>query len=97
MGGECSQKLRPWRGMTLLSGAQQTSGSLENQHSTSKSRVLLEDRCPDLSFSRLGRRGYDCGISFPETVLCRRALPGEPNAQAPFAFPWERLGVCYAH
>ena len=22
MGGECSQKLRPWRGMSLLSGAQ---------------------------------------------------------------------------
>jgi hypothetical protein len=45
MGGECSQKLRPWRGMTLLSGAQQTSGSVENQHSTSKSLALRpEDR-----------------------------------------------------
>jgi hypothetical protein len=25
MGGECSQKLRPWRGMSLLSGAQGSS------------------------------------------------------------------------
>ena len=30
MGGDDSQKLLPWRGMLLLSGAQ-TSGSLQNQ------------------------------------------------------------------
>ena len=34
MGGDDAQKLLPWRGMTLLSGAQQTSGSLQNHHSS---------------------------------------------------------------
>jgi hypothetical protein len=29
MGGDDSQKLRPWRGIKLLSGAQQTSGYSE--------------------------------------------------------------------
>ena len=32
MGGHDSQKLLPWRGMQILSGAQQTSGVLQNQH-----------------------------------------------------------------
>jgi hypothetical protein len=32
MGGTGSQKLLPWRGFALLSGAQQTSGLLQNQH-----------------------------------------------------------------
>ena len=36
MGGDDSQKLLPWRGIHFLSGAQQTSGSLQNQHSSSK-------------------------------------------------------------
>jgi hypothetical protein len=36
MGGDGSQKLRPWRGIALLSGAQQTSGSLQNQKFSSK-------------------------------------------------------------
>jgi hypothetical protein len=31
MGGDGSQKLLPWRGISLLSGAQ-TSGSQQNQH-----------------------------------------------------------------
>ena len=39
MGGDDSQKLLPWRGISLLSGAQQTSGSLQNQYSTSKAFV----------------------------------------------------------
>ena len=33
MGGNGSQKLRPWRGIRLLSGAHQTSGSQQIQHS----------------------------------------------------------------
>jgi hypothetical protein len=32
MGGHDSQKLLPWRGIQILSGAQQTSGVLQNQH-----------------------------------------------------------------
>jgi hypothetical protein len=32
MGGDDSQKLLPWRGNSLLSGAQETSGSLQNQY-----------------------------------------------------------------
>jgi hypothetical protein len=35
MGGDDSQKLLPWRGSLLPSGAQ-TSGSLQNHHSSSK-------------------------------------------------------------
>ena len=38
MGGDDSQKLLPWRGMTLLSGAQQTSGY-------SKSTLYLKLMC----------------------------------------------------
>ena len=38
MGGDHSQKLLPWRGTYLLSGAQQTSGSFQNQHSNSNAR-----------------------------------------------------------
>jgi hypothetical protein len=30
MGGDDSQKLLPWRGTSLLSGAQETSGSQQN-------------------------------------------------------------------
>jgi hypothetical protein len=36
MGGDESQKLLPWRRIRIPSGAQQNSGSLENQHSSSK-------------------------------------------------------------
>jgi hypothetical protein len=99
MGGECSQKLRPWRGMTLLSGAQQTSGSVENQHSTAKCLALRpEDHLRIyFFFSASGGAGYyDCGFSFPKPVLWLLVLPGEPNGQAPSAFSCERLGVCYA-
>ena len=39
-GRSCSQKLRPWRGMSLLSGAQ-TSGSVETQTLYLKKCVLL--------------------------------------------------------
>jgi hypothetical protein len=35
MGGDDSQKLLPWRGIRLLSGAQKTSGSQQHQHSSS--------------------------------------------------------------
>jgi len=98
MGRECSQKLRPRRGMTLLSGAQQTSGSVENQHSTSKARVLLEGRRPDVFlFPASGGAVMTAASPSLKPVMCQRVLPGEPNAQAPSAFPWERLGVCYAH
>ena len=36
MGGDDSQKLLPWRGALLLSGAQQTSGVQQHQHFSSK-------------------------------------------------------------
>ena len=36
MGGDDSQKLLPWRGMILLSGAQQPPAQLRNQHSNAK-------------------------------------------------------------
>ena len=36
MGGNDSQKLLPWRGIPLLSGAQETSGSQQNQYSSPK-------------------------------------------------------------
>jgi len=51
MGGERSQKLRPRRGIVLLSGAQQTSGSLQNQHCNGKLR-LGSRRAPLSSASR---------------------------------------------
>lgn len=38
MGGHDSQKLLPRRGIHLLSGARQTSGALQNQHSNRKRR-----------------------------------------------------------
>ena len=41
MGGQDSQKLRPWRGRLLLSGAQYTSGSLQNQHSNGNPTARL--------------------------------------------------------
>jgi len=40
MGGDDSQKLLPWRGIRLLSGAQQTSGSQQHQHSSSNGHLL---------------------------------------------------------
>ena len=52
MGGECSQKLRPRRGMLILSGAQRLSGSVENQP------LYLNDLSPSLKLSPTpGRRG----------------------------------------
>jgi hypothetical protein len=39
MGGDDSQKLLPWRGISLLSGAQKTSGFRQNQHSNSNPGV----------------------------------------------------------
>ena len=36
MEGDDSQKLPPWRGTSLLSGAQQTSGSLQNHTLTQR-------------------------------------------------------------
>jgi hypothetical protein len=41
MGGDDSQKLLPWRGIGLLSGAQQTSGSQQNHTVTENGRAAL--------------------------------------------------------
>jgi hypothetical protein len=89
MGGECSQKLRPWRGMTLLSGAQQTSGSVENQHSTSKSLALRpEDHLRIYFFiPASGGAGYDCGFSFPETSLVPAGAPWRAQRSGAIRLP----------
>jgi hypothetical protein len=86
--------------MTLLSGAQQTSGSVENQHSTSKSLALRrEDRLRIYFFFPLrAARVMTAASPFLKPVLRLRVLPvfSEPNGQAPSDFSCERLGVCYA-
>ena len=51
MGGDDSQKLLPWRGMILLSGAQ-TSGSLRFQHCSGKLRGWRTCRPPPPSPSQ---------------------------------------------
>ncbi len=69
MGGDDSQKLLPWRGMLLLSGAQLLPFQRENQHSISKRgaspgsqwRLLLkqlEDTDAGLAGISIGTAGY---------------------------------------
>jgi hypothetical protein len=41
MGGDDSQKLLPWRGTSILSGAQQSSGARRNQHSNSNPELRV--------------------------------------------------------
>ena len=53
MGGDDSQKLLPWRGALLLSGAQQTSGVQQHQHFSSKGRLVMP--CHELATLSLGR------------------------------------------
>ena len=57
MEGDDSQKLQPPRGTVLLSGAQQTSGSLRNQHSNSNAgspKVPISIFLPDLFPAEIG-------------------------------------------
>jgi hypothetical protein len=51
MGGDDSQKLRPWRGIRLLSGAQQTSGY-------SEINTLPRSHCLHAKRLQFGRRTY---------------------------------------
>lgn len=54
MGGACSQKLLPWRGVAILSGAQQIFGSLRSY------QLYRRVRTPAPVFPFLSQRRRGC-------------------------------------
>ena len=69
MGGERSQKLRPWRGIHSSLGPLQTSGLVENQHSISKTRTSAPKSVPafflfETSWGRLGTANPDSDVAY---------------------------------
>ena len=64
MGGDDSQKLLPWRGIRIPSRAQQNSGSLQNQHSTSNG-------------IRIHRSALPANCSALQSGAARKESPGQ--------------------
>jgi len=70
-GRSCSQKLRPWRGMSLLSGAP-ISGSVETQHSISKGVSPVSGNGKIWGSSGFSVGGWSGVLLAPPCLDCRK-------------------------
>src|SRR6266568_3662737 len=99
MGGDDSQKLLPWRGMILLSGAQ-TSGLLRIQHCSGKLRgrgdlVGLPRPKPAAAVGLSYKRTGSLLVSRPGSILPRAEARERPREISPHKVSFEEAATVF--
>jgi len=91
MGGDDSQKLLPWRGIAILSGAQQTSGSFAKSNSNSKVSCSGGFNAPRSITPEARTFGLRYGTREEESAEVSQSM-GDPIVRPAFCYPLRRAG-----